>query len=354
MLPFLKNHLEKARRDGLFGAVEILVAVKGDVVLHEKCGLSSGQKYFDLSSLTKPLVTALCCLKAFEDGRLSPDDLVADFFATKTLGSVTVGELLNHTAPLIDWYDFARPYLRQAAPDPAQTAARILRKILTDPKLTRSGGATLYSDLGYIVVGEILKKIYGKTLNRIVHDKVTGPLGLDKDLFYVPLARRRALPSKGFVASETCVRRKRLMQGEVMDENAWVMGGVSGHAGLFGTARGVHGVLSELSRASFGKSRHFSRAAFEIFCQPDPKRKFSERKFTYGFDTPTKPASQSGRYFSKETIGHLGFSGTSFWWDMKRDLWIVLLTNRCLFGRAKGEFSKWRPRLHDELVKIFI
>lgn len=350
----VKNHFEKARRAGLFGAAEVLVATRGDVVLHEKCGLSSGQKYFDLSSLTKPLAMGLVCLKAFEEGRLSPDDLISDFFPTKTLSGTTVGELLNHTAPLIDWHDFARPYLRQVAPDSSRNTARILRKILTDSKLTRLGGRTLYSDLGYIVVGEILKKQYGKNLDRIVHDKVTGLLGLDKDLFYAPLGRRRTRPSKGFVASETCVRRKRLIQGEVMDENSWVMGGVSGHAGLFGTALGIHGILAELSWASLGKSRYFSRAAFEIFCQPDPKRKFSERKFTFGFDTPTRPGSQSGKYFSKETIGHLGFSGTSFWWDMKQDLWIILLTNRCLFGRAKGEFSKWRPRFHDELMKQFI
>lgn len=350
----VKNHLEKARRAGLFGAAEVLVAAGGDVVLHEKHGFGPGQKYFDLSSLTKPLATALTCLKAFEEGRLSPDDLVSDFFSTKTLGGVTVGELLNHTAPLIDWHDFARPYLRQAAPDQSRNTARILRKILTDSKLTRRVGGTLYSDLGYIVVGEILKKQYGKNLDRIVHDKVTGPLGLDKDLFYVPLGKRRARPSKGFIASETCVRRKRLIQGEVMDENSWVMGGVSGHAGFFGTALGIHGILTELNRARIGKSKHFSRAAFEIFCLPEAKRKFSERKFTFGFDTPTRPDSQSGKYFSKETIGHLGFSGTSFWWDMERDLWIILLTNRCLFGRAKGEFSRWRPRLHDELMKGFV
>lgn len=136
-----------------------------------------------------------------------------------------------------------------------------------------------------------------------------------------------------------------------MDENAWVMGGVSGHAGLFGEAKAVHAILNEWRRARLGQSTIISPGTFESFCTPEMPRILDKRDFTLGFDTPTLPGSQAGEKISPNAIGHLGYAGTSFWWDLDRDAWIILLTNRAMPSRSNELIKKMRPLLHDAIWK---
>lgn len=345
--------LDQAVAAGVFPHAELLVARKGRVLGHFRAGRAArGAHFFDLASLTKPLVTTVLCMLAVQEGKLDLHATVARTFKTGTLGAVTIASLLHHTSGLIDWFDFARSPISRH---------KILENILNDPMLRRKTGATLYSDLGFIVLGEILEKIHGRSLDKIFATRVARPLKIQASLFFQPTKissgmnaqKRPRLPKAAhrFFPTEICAWRGRTIQGEVMDENAWILGGVAGHAGLFGTAKAVHRLLLELRRARFGKSRLIKAETFAAFCTPDVRRRLSERHFTLGFDTPTRPGSQSGRYFSKNSIGHLGYSGTSFWWDLEKDVWIILLSNRCMPTRENKKLSVFRPRLHDAIMK---
>lgn len=331
-------------QDHLFTSGEVLVAKRGRILLHEKETALRQQRFFDLASLTKPLATTLLVMLAVQDKKLSLDDPIEKFFATKTLRGVTLSRFLNHTSPLVDWFEFRLEF---------KSADKILTQILNEKKLirkTRETRGVLYSDLGFILVGAILEKTYKQDLATLFAKKIAKPLRIEAEAFFVDLHHKRKFSVTKFVPTEDCKIRRKTMQGEVMDENAWLMHGVAGHAGLFATADAVHKILLELRRAKLGKSKLFAKKTFSLFCLPKKNRKPTERYFTLGFDTPTKPYSQSGNSFSKDTIGHLGFSGTSFWWDLKKDFWIILLTNRCIHGRANKAFVAWRPLFHDNLM----
>lgn len=331
-------------RRGVYGQAEILVAQRGRVILHERACADPRARFFDLASLTKPLCTAALCALAFSDGRLSLDQSVGEILAARALDAVSVRHLLTHTSGFKAWFDFASRGLRRR---------EILAALLADKKFRTRPGKTVYSDLGFIVLGALLEKIYRQPLDEIFQRRITRPLRLSHTLFFIPRGRA-PYPKDRFVPSEVCRLRGRELRGEVMDENAFAMRGVAGHAGLFGDAAAVHVLLTELRRASLGRSRLFTRATWETFCRPDTRRPWSRRVFTLGFDTPTHPGSQSGHHFSKSSIGHLGFSGTSFWWDLEKDVWVILLTNRCMPSRQNNKISAFRPRMHDAVMRRLI
>lgn len=345
--PSPKHLITTARYDGLFSACDALAARSGKIVWKTRKPSASDAVFFDLASLTKPLCTALLFWIATDENLVSLEDPVAKFILSKNLARTSIRELLNHTSALKDWHDFARE-----TPDPKDFSSNknlILGRLLNDSAFVRKSKGVLYSDLGYIVLGSILETLFNASLDKIFAEKIAKPLSIADDVFFVPLTNRRRKATKRFVVSESCPWRGRELRGEVMDENAWVCGGVSGHAGLFGTATAVHRILRELRLAQSGKSKILSREGCIRHLAVDTKRDSARRFFTPGFDTPTQPHSQSGRCFSANTIGHLGYSGTSFWWDIKRDAWVVLLTNRCWRGRENPAFATWRPRFHDAL-----
>jgi len=337
--------LEKCIVDGVSPAAELIVAHQGKKIFYGHVGYPESNKlFFDLASLTKSLSTSLLCMLAYQEKKLNPDQYVTDFFESKVLKKITIRQLLNHTSGFKDWYNFS---IR------CHGKEDILRTILNKQSLrTHLVGQTHYSDIGYILLGFILEKIYNKTLDKLFEQKIAKPLGLNKHIFYVPLFKRRLFKENRFLPSEQSPYRKKLIVGEAMDENAYALGGVAGHAGLFSHAQIIHRLLKNLRQASFGKSRWLSQEAFWLFARPDTHRKLKQRKFTLGFDTPTQPKSQSGRFFTKNSIGHLGYSGTSFWWDLDRDIWIILLTNRCQPTRQNKKISLYRPWLHNKIFEL--
>lgn len=323
----MKDLIQKLISEKQFSVAEILVARKGRIVFHQKYGKG---KFFDLASLTKPLCTAFLTLLAVQEKKLFLRDTVEKFFPTKILKGVSLKKILNHTSPLIAWADLRRKGWRDLLHAPSY-----LRK---GSRGERSVAPTLYSDLGYILLGKILEKVYQDDLKTLFRNKIAKPLGIEKEIFFCPRKKQGA----------QCVFSEKNKRGIVQDRNAFALRGISGHAGLFGTAKAVHRILSEFRRSSFGQSRLISKKNFLLFCKPDPKRKTGQRYFTLGFDTPTQPGSLSGRHFSKNSIGHLGFTGVSFWWDFKKDLWIILLANRLYFG---GPTQAFRPQIHDALMR---
>jgi CubicO group peptidase (beta-lactamase class C family) len=158
-------------------------------------------------------------------------------------------------------------------------------------------------------------------------------------------------PHREFAATEQCPWRKKLLSGQVHDENAYVVGGVQGHAGLFGTAADLHKLLFELLSAY-----HEHRSATHF--RPDLVRLFFRRlpgtDKALGFDVPAANNSSAGKYFSVNSVGHLGFTGTSFWMDLDRSIIVILLTNRVHPNRESAAIKAFRPKLHDTVMESLL
>lgn len=168
----IKNLLQQGINSGAFPSAELLVARHGKIVCHLRVGKNPG-RLFDLASLTKPLCTAFLAMLATEEGRLNPEMRAADFIKAPNLVRVTIGQLLKHASGLIDWHDFARDKRVIKKPNPRH---KIFSLISSDKKLRHKKTRTVYSDLGYILLGEILEKAYGQALERVFAKCVTRPL----------------------------------------------------------------------------------------------------------------------------------------------------------------------------------
>ncbi|EKD51200.1 MAG: beta-lactamase [uncultured bacterium] len=344
------SRLSQGINDGVFPSAELLVAQKGKVILHTCAGHLPPKHKFDLASLTKPLATATLSMLLTQQKCLHLTDPVQNFYPTNNLMDVSLKRLLNHTSGLIDCVPFFQQWDTKDPPHYKARRQHVLKKIGNDNTLKQHGHHVAYGDLGYVLMGAILEQVALAPLDQLFSRLIAQPLKLLEDVFFVPLDQPPRIEKHCFVPTEFSQHRQRIIQGEVMDDNAYALGGVCGHAGLFGNARGVHAILNELRDASLGKSKIFEEQTFKIFCAPPHNRNWTERFFTAGFDTPTKNISQSGTLFSKDTIGHLGFSGTSFWWDLTRDFWIILLTNRTMPERDNVRIKTFRPPLHDLII----
>jgi len=344
--------MRQAVADGVFPG-GVLLASKGRTVrMHTAYGQadpSTGSRmarttFFDLASLTKPLATTLAVMRLSQEGRLVLDDplekLLAPFQRTDK-GRITIRQLLVHTSGLPDY----RPYYETLRELPrGDRPARLQQLLLAEPLLGPPGHDTLYSDLGFMILAWVVENLTGKRLDRFVERAIYRPLGL-KNLFFIDLAapRRRA----GFAVTERCPWRGMVLRGAVHDDNAFILGGIAGHAGLFGTADDIYRLLSVLLAAWHG------RAGSAVF-RPELVRTFLNRaagaERALGFDAPAPVGASCGRHFSEETVGHLGFTGTSFWMDLKRSVIIVLLTNRVYPSRENIRIRLFRPVLHDAVM----
>ena len=202
--------------------------------------------------------------------------------------------------------------------------------------------------MGFMILNWIIERTARMRLDEYVGKTVYAPLNLDREngLFFVSLNREPAI--KEFAATEYCNWRKMLLCGRVHDENAYAAGGVEGHAGLFGNADTVFRLLSGFLSIYHkdAKPEVFRRELLRLFLtRHDP----TER--TLGFDTPSEKNSSAGKYFSKKSVGHLGFTGTSFWMDLKRSIIVILLTNRIHPSRKNERIRRFRPELHNAVME---
>jgi len=254
---------------------------------------------------------------------------------------VTVHQLLSHSSGLPAY----RPYFETLRDMPQKARAKALRKaLIREPLVNKPGSICLYSDLGFMILGWIVEALAGKRLDRFITETLYRPMGLN-DLFFVDI--NGPMPVADFAATEVCPWRRRLIVGQVHDDNAWAAGGICGHAGLFGTAADVLSLAKALLAARGGQSAGG--------LNPDLMHHFSRRAGTdgrpLGFDAPAPMDSSCGRHFSTDSFGHLGFTGTSFWIDPRRQVAVVLLTNRVHPTRDNLAIKQFRPRLHDALMQ---
>ncbi len=303
---------------------------------------------FDLASLTKPLATTLAAMKLVNDGRLAlgeslEEALKAPLPADKR--DIRVRQLLCHSAGLADWKPF---YLKLADVAAEERKAEIQRQILAAPLIYPPGSRSLYSDLGFMLLERVIEIAAGMPMAAFLKRHFYGPLGLKRT--FLDRGGRGGFRKDAFAPTENCPWRRQTMVGRVHDENAFAVGGHSGHAGLFGVAEEVFGI-AELLREHY-------RGMRDDFLRPETVQAFFSRQgwvpgntFTLGWDTPSPENSSCGRLFSRRSVGHLGFTGTSLWMDLDKDVTVVLLTNRVHPTRNNDRIRAFRPALHEAIIK---
>ena len=363
----LAELFRKALREGVFSGASLLVASPEEILwegvfghVHRGGIEVSARTHFDLASLTKPLVTASLCMWAVSSGLFGMDDLLGRFFPPTALSpektTISVRQLLNHCSGLPAY----EPYYREliSLPSPRRHE-RLLSKIFETPLLSAPGTECRYSDLGFFLLGTILETALEKPLDRLASELVFQPLGI-RELCFRPFeapcdpaeAPRFPEETRSFAATEHCTWRNRLLQGEVHDENAYSLGGVAPHAGLFGTARGVLQWLSFLWGIYRGsiEEKAWHREVVSGFWEK--QRMVPASTWALGFDTPSLGRSSAGDCFSPRSIGHLGFTGTSFWMDLEQDILVILLTNRVHPRRENDGIRLFRPALHNLVMEV--
>lgn len=345
--------VQAGMEDRVFPGAILLVGHRGDIVHHRAYGcadLFSGEAVtchtvFDLASLTKPLATTLAVMLLVQQGVVDLDRPVADVAPDLTGDDkkrVTLRHLLSHCSGLPP----TRPYyFRLCRLAHAERMDALKRCVRDEPLLFEPGTKEDYSDLGFMLLQWLVEACSGLPLDRFVARKIYRLLDVDPP-FFVPL-HREAASGINFAATELCPWRGRLLKGQVHDDNAYAVGGIAGHAGLFSTAQAVFALMQWLIDVDNGTDRH---GVFETHCI----RTFFQRqrlgRFALGFDTPSPVGSSAGRYFSPDSIGHLGYSGTSVWVDRRKRVIVVLLTNRVHPTRFNPKIKAFRPLLHDAVM----
>ncbi len=304
--------------------------------------------YFDLASLTKPLVTTLSIAVLIEDGLIRLEDELSDCCSwqlPEDKKRITISHLLSHSSGL----PAHKPYYKKLHEVPEHQKSKKLQKWILQEELCFSPGTdSLYSDLGFILLGFIIEEKAGVSLDVLWEKKVITPLKLQKWLLF---SKNKSFDRRLCAVTQNCVWSGKMLCGIVHDDNCRAMGGVGGHAGLFGTAPAVLSLCEHLIEQFKGREEHpsYSSALLRHLLT-----RVGKSSWAYGFDTPTRGNSSSGRFFSNESRGHLGFTGTSFWIDFERDTAIVLLTNRVHLSDNIEKIKKLRPLVHDIIMKFFL
>ena len=307
---------------------------------------------YDLASVSKVVATTAMAMLLYDRGVLDLDAPVAsvipEFSASSSAGvppavavasgrrsdreRVTFSHLLAHTSGLPAYEKlFER----------ARTRDALLAAAFDTPLTAEPGALADYSDIGFIILGVALERLAGEPLDTFCARELFGPLAMARTGFRPPAPLRSGIPP----TVDDNDFRKKIVQGEVHDENAYVMDGVAGHAGVFAPAEDVarfaHCMLS-------GGAPILRPATIALFTRRQPSPAGTSRAL--GWDTPSQP-SQSGKHFSARSFGHLGYTGTSLWCDPERQLSVTLLTNRTWPDRSSQQIKQVRPAFHDAVVE---
>jgi serine-type D-Ala-D-Ala carboxypeptidase len=338
--------LRKAISEKVFPAASIAVTFRGKLIVLKSFGCftyepdsveASTESIFDLASVSKVVATTGMAMILYERGLLDLETpvvaIVPEFSGDdRRRGEITLRMLLVHSSGLPA---YEKLFLK------ADTKEKLFSAAFTMPLATDPGTKAEYSDIGFIILGVALERIADESLDSFCQREVFGPLGMARTAFNPPASWR------DFIVPTVDDRtfRNRMIQGEVQDENASVLGGVAGQAGLFATAEDIATFANAMLN---GGQPILRRSTLDLFTQLESAPAGTSRAL--GWDTPSSP-SQSGKYFSARSFGHLGYTGTSLWIDPERQLSITLLTNRTWPDCANQTIKEVRPRFHDAIIE---
>ncbi len=343
----LDEILTEAIADGTFTAAAVaigrggvLVHLRGYGTLADSSGapdasdrpIDPARAAFDLASLTKVVGTTSAAAILIDDGRLSLDDPVQRYvpeFRGGDKGDVTIRHLLTHTSGLP-----AGLWLFGSADSREEALAQVIRQPLRRPP----GDRVEYSDLGMILLAEIVERAADEPIDHLLARRLFRPLGIERTMYLPPLTARPLSPPTAPPAE-----RPFTLRGTVHDGNAFRLGGITGHAGLFSTARDLATFAQMmLDGGAYGGRRIIADSTIPHFTtrQPDAGTR------ALGWDTPADRSS-AGRYLSARSFGHTGYTGTSIWIDPELDLFIVLLTNRTYTAASPRSILEVRMDVHE-------
>lgn len=341
----IQNLLEEAQRNRVFSGAQLWIERAGK---HHHWAIGKTDSwsrpesrvpvlpstFFDIGSVTKAFVTTTGLARAV-DGRLCAlNDPLGKFLEIPgPLAQATLRSLLAHSSGLRGWVPFFRELTATDSRD------KWLKKIAQ--QLDTATPKPTYSDLGFMLLGWALEKIFSTPLSEVLRSQVLDPLKID-GAAYGPID-----PKRGVAATEWCLWRRRLLIGEVFDENCASLGGVAGHAGIFATASMLapwaSAWLTSVDRGTPWLSR-------------DTAREFTTAvsgTWALGWDTPSVQGSSAGAQWSRQGFGHLGYPGASVWVDPVRKGFVIFLSNRIHPSRYDERIRKLRPRLHDQIVDFW-
>lgn len=319
----------------LAGGEVVLADALGSFTYDQDSPVVGPETVFDVASLTKVVATTAIAMVLFQRGELQLDLPIGELLPGFVIGRanselarrVMMRHLLAHNSGIPGYVEFFR---RET------TASGLFRACLGLPVEATPGERCEYSDPGFILLGKALEILNSESLSAMARKEIFEPLGMPATSFRPARPRWGEIPPTEF--DETF--RQRRIQGEVQDENAWVLDGVAGHAGVFSNVpdllRFAGGVLA-------GYGGIFGRETVELFAQRQAPEGSSR---ALGWDTPSAESS-AGRHFSQHSIGHLGYSGCSLWIDLDASVAAVLLTNRTWPDRKNNAIREVRPRFHD-------
>ena len=342
----LETVVQKAVSDTVFPGASLAVLYKGKVVFHKAFGRMTYDKtsspadtatIYDLASLTKALVTTSIAMQLVERDSLSIQAPVSSYlpdFAKNGKEKVSIEQLMRHTSGLR-----AHTFFAKTCTSPEE----LFRAIDADTLLSSPGTTTLYSDLNFMLLGRIIENITGQTLAANFHRRFAAPLGMKSSMFN---------PPQSIIWRIAPVEKDTLWPFEVQrplvnDQNAALLGGIAGHAGLFSTT----GDLLEMMKMIMqnGRLNH------QNYFRPATLKKFLSRtKYprALGWDLrSTDGKSSAGDFFSNSSYGHLGYTGTSIWVDPDRELAVILLSNRVYPTSENIRIRKFRPQLHNTVAE---
>ena len=342
----LTTILRAGIRDSAFPGAVAVVGTKDSVLVAVSAGqldwqpspATSMTTIWDMASLTKVVALTSAMMLLTESGQVdlnAPVQRYVPEFTGRGKENITVRHLLTHSSGLPAW----RPLYKEAE-DPA---AAMALAIATPPD-TMPGVRMVYSDLGAIILGEIVKRVSGQRFDAFVGERVFAPLGMRESLFRpAENLRDRIAPT------EVDPWRQRHLRGEVHDENAFALGGVSAHAGLFSTGADlVRLARMYLSGGTLDGRRFVSTATIDRFTTVQDSA-LSHRAL--GWETPNGTNS-AGRLMSKRSFGHTGFTGTSFWVDRDRGVFVILLSNRVNPTRERRGITGVRTAVADAVMGV--
>lgn len=366
----LPEGASEARRQIVFPGAVLLVAERGEVLLRKSFGCRSlvpertalsADMVYDVASLTKVLVTTTLAMQLVQENLMQLDwrlSRIFQTFGTHGKETMTVRHLLTHRSG----YAATHPYYKyiakadntnRAGVMTSRSASEMVYNEIFRSKLENMPGrVTRYSDIGFILLGYAIETIAGQPLDKLALKQVLKPMGL-RSTGYIDLSsvkRRRLEPvTDMIVPTARCPWRGRILCGEVHDDNAWAMGGVAAHAGIFSTVNDLHLFAKELLDCYHGRGQLISRDTVRQFwtrAGDDPSSSWA-----LGWDTPSEQGSSAGRFFSSSSVGHLAFTGCSLWIDPEREVEVILLSNRIHPSPDNNAIRDFRPLIHDLVME---
>jgi beta-N-acetylhexosaminidase len=330
----------------IFPGGVLLIGKEGKVIYEKPFGnftydasstLMSTDAIFDLASVSKVVGTTTAAMLLYDEGKLNLDEKVQNYlpeFGNNGKEDISVRNLLAHNSGLIAYRNFRKLY---------NSKEETLKAIMNETPVEPIGSKVVYSDLNMIVLQQIIEKISEKKLDEFLQEKIFKPLKMTRTMYNPPKELWYYSPP----TSETIDPVKR-NKGVVHDGNAFILDGVAGHAGLFSTASDLAVFMQMmLQKGKYAGKQFIKTSTVNNWTKPQLK----ESARGLGWDTNSLGGTSAGNLFSKNSFGHTGFTGTSVWADKEKGIFVILLTNRVYPGGEEGGIQKFRPQLHDAVMK---